>query len=509
VLAAYVATAVAPLRRESLDTYPLKFPDSFDWLTNGLRYAGIPVECTWRSILNPLVYAALFDLHLDDAIPFLGAVYLCATTAMLLTIGRRAAGTAAIFCAALYVSNHAVLANAFTISSDILSIGLGSLGLLAFHAAIEEERSALLYVAAAGLSLGFLAQASAQFLLPACVLTATYDPAAPSGFSWRRWGRLVRSPHTWGAVALAALCPLALSILRYALVGVVRPRSGVAHEELIAFGVRNVPYYAWSTLASLSLPVAALAALGVVSGLRAADRRLTLALVAAAGTNFAFFTFAYGWRDNRFVLYWTLPCTLLAGAALARLPWRMGAVMLAVALVYGNLALTADVTPFDPAIVWSPWRASAMDYYSAAIHAAAGPIRPYSVALHRWARRRRATFSDPSADDIYYSRERELIGRLASSYTRSEQTLFFHPGADTSPGEIYILKNQLALYARRRVSVLAHDGEAPPADAVVLVRSADVSSLETRWATAGRIAILERRPRYALIRLTAGSPAPG
>src|SRR5438309_10002069 len=275
LLAAYTASAVATVARETLDTYPIKYADSFDWLTNGLRYAGVPVECTWRSPLNPLVYAGLFALRLDDAIPFLGPVYLLATAAMLLTVGRRAAGTAALFGAALYVGNHTVLANALTIGSDLLSIGLGGLGLLAFHVAIEEERPAFLYLAAAGMALGFLAQASTQFLLPACALIVAYDPDASRGLSLQRCRRLLRSPHTWGAAAVAALCPVLLFTLRYLLVGVSRPRSGVAHEELIGFGMRNVPYYAWSTVASFSLPVTGLAALGVVLGIRcAADRRL-------------------------------------------------------------------------------------------------------------------------------------------------------------------------------------------------------------------------------------------
>ena len=120
-------------------------------------------------------------------------------------------------------------------------------------------------------------------------------------------------------------------------------------------------------------------------------------------------------------------------------------------------------------------------------------------------------FSDPAADDIYYGRERELVGRLAASYTRPEDTLFFSPGASASPAEIYILKNQLALYARRRVTVLALGGTPPPMDAVVLARSAEVPALETRWDPARRVTILERRPHYALIRLlpASGSPPPG
>src|SRR5438067_5237152 len=83
LLVAYMAATVATVARETVDTYPLKYPDSFDWLTNGLRYAGVPVECTWRSLLNPLVYAGLFALHLDDAIIFLGPLYLLATAAVI------------------------------------------------------------------------------------------------------------------------------------------------------------------------------------------------------------------------------------------------------------------------------------------------------------------------------------------------------------------------------------------------------------------------------------------
>jgi len=157
-----------------------------------------------------------------------------------------------------------------------------------------------------------------------------------------------------------------------------------------------------------------------------------------------------------------------------------------------------------------------MDYDSDAIRRVDRPIRPYTRALRRWVRGRRAAFANSDANDVYYGRERELMTRLAASYTRPEETLFFDPGAGVAPEDIYILKNQLALYARRRVSVLSLDGARPPGSerppgAVVLVPSADLARLQARWAGAVRVAVLERRDRYAVIRLLPipTSPASG
>ncbi len=52
-----------------LGAYPIVHPDSLDWLTNGLRLAGVPVECTWRPPVTPLVFAGLFRAHLEWVIP--------------------------------------------------------------------------------------------------------------------------------------------------------------------------------------------------------------------------------------------------------------------------------------------------------------------------------------------------------------------------------------------------------------------------------------------------------
>ena len=64
--AAWVAILSRAVATESLETYPVLFPDSFDWLANALRYTGVPLDVTWRAVLTPFLQAALFAMH-DEA----------------------------------------------------------------------------------------------------------------------------------------------------------------------------------------------------------------------------------------------------------------------------------------------------------------------------------------------------------------------------------------------------------------------------------------------------------
>ncbi len=49
--------------------YPYMFPDSHDWVANGLHYAGAPVGCSLRPPALPLLIAALDALDLLAWLP--------------------------------------------------------------------------------------------------------------------------------------------------------------------------------------------------------------------------------------------------------------------------------------------------------------------------------------------------------------------------------------------------------------------------------------------------------
>lgn len=69
---------IAWLRCQSmLFDYPYMFPDSFDWLANGLQYSGVLGEwqqISHRGMLLTLIYALLYKLDATNLIPSIGTL---------------------------------------------------------------------------------------------------------------------------------------------------------------------------------------------------------------------------------------------------------------------------------------------------------------------------------------------------------------------------------------------------------------------------------------------------
>ena len=85
---AWITVLTRAVASPSLETYPMVFPDSYDWLANALRYTGVPLTISWRVVLTPFIQAALFALHAEWLIPLLGPCWLIATVLALVTLGR-------------------------------------------------------------------------------------------------------------------------------------------------------------------------------------------------------------------------------------------------------------------------------------------------------------------------------------------------------------------------------------------------------------------------------------
>jgi 4-amino-4-deoxy-L-arabinose transferase-like glycosyltransferase len=156
--AAWVAILSRAVATESVETYPVLFPDSFDWLTNALRYTGVPLDVSWRAVLTPFLQAALFAMHAEALIPLLGPCWLVATMLVLVTLGRRLVGDAALYAAVLFAANHHVLAHGLVIGSDMLMVALNTTGLLSTALAVERQEPRWLLLAAPAFALGWLAQ---------------------------------------------------------------------------------------------------------------------------------------------------------------------------------------------------------------------------------------------------------------------------------------------------------------------------------------------------------------
>lgn len=454
-IALYVVHLACLAAGGPLGAYPIVHPDSLDWLTNGLRLAGVPVECTWRPPVMPLIFATLFRAHLDGLIPLVGPLSLLATTAVLLTIGRRAVGTAATFAAALYATNHFVLTHALAIGADVLAIGLGTFGWLSAAVALRENVPDYLFLAAPALVLAHLTQPWIPFLAPALLAMLCSD--------LRQTRALLRSPQARVAAPLGALVAVLVVALRGLAGGVFHPQTHVVYRQYLHPSLHHTGYYAWASVAAWSLPVTALAAAGsLVVATDRCGRQVALGLLGALAGPLVAFGFFYDWRDSRFVLYWTIPAMLLAGMALARQPRWTAILLAALAIASGNWACSAEPTPFATFLVWAPHRAAVMDYYTGRVRA--GPCRPCRFARML----RHEIVAHRTHDSVYYDDERARLALAAAARLGPTDTLYYDPGP-VIPVHRYVLENALVLAARRRVTVIDTAAGRPPPGALLLL----------------------------------------
>ncbi|MCW5891460.1 MAG: hypothetical protein KIT14_13045 [bacterium] len=516
---AYVAHVTTLAGGGDLWRYPYVHADSWDWLANGLRWSGVPVHSTWRAPLNPLVYAALWSHGLEHAIPWLAPLGFAAILVGLLTIGWAALGPAAAAGALLVASNHLLLAHALTIGSDVLSAGLGLLGLLALCVAMERRAAGWLYVASAGLVLGFLTQPSTPFLAPACAAVVLYDARARRwvGLDGVRW--LLRRRHAWGALALGVGLLAAVACLRRLLIGTWTTPSSIGRP--VVFGLDHAAFYGWCTLGALGIPAAVLAGFGVVSGLRHAERRrATLALVGAVAGMVALFGFAYDWRDNRFVVYWAAPGLLLAGLGVTRLPLAAALPALAAAVVWGNLTARAAGGPpgHAAAIVLAPHRVWEIAYHATgtttAVVATDRPAYPFARRVRRWVRRQQRRFANPARDGIVFAERRYAVAAGAARHLGPNQTLFLHVGPDEDPTYVYVLQNQMALWSGHpaqatRLGVPAAAAVLADPTAIVVLRRAELDRLRAEHIVAPDVTVLDDGAAWMLIGLGPGRGAQG
>jgi hypothetical protein len=519
-IAAYLALIAAIVAGDSLAAYPFMHPDSYDWLANGLRYTGVPVASTWRVVLAPFVYAALFALRLENLIPFLGLVAVFGTAAMLLTLGWRAAGAAAVWGALLLAANHLVVGHALSVQPDVWSAGLGLTGLLALAVALEARMPGHLYGAAAALTLGGLAQPATPFLVPACLVMLLYDPDAPRGIGLGTLRWLAGRRETWGAVALAAGILAAAFVARWVLVGVAWPTTAIIHGGWIVPGVfpDAVGFYAFATAADWSIPVLLLALVGAGYGLRRRPwRRLTLGLVVAVLANAGMFTLLYtGYRENRFVVYWTMPALLLAGIGLRSLRPPLALAVAVVAMVATSYTIGHWARPgTEPALVLAPGFVLEGRYTAFEqpwrVEESRVRARPFPAMLARWARERRRLFAQRDGDDVQYARARELLGRLATFHVRPGQALFVHFAPDENGTHVYMLRNQFALYAGRRVQQVALGDPTKPLGrgAVVVLRRTELDRLRDAALLPPGVQVLAERGPWVLLQVGAAqAPAP-
>ena len=307
----------------TLATYPWLFPDSFDWIANGVAYANppIPFETSDRGLFLTLLIGGLWRLGLADAIPLAGTA---AFAALLLVVHRglrrlSAPLIADIATVLLAFSSPLILQSAF-VGADVLSVLFLSGMTFAFvrYLIVEENRD--LVEAALWAGFGIHTQYIEVVFLPFLALFLCCKGG--KGRLQPSLGRLLSAVFSRGfvlAVAAGLASAFLLLLPRLVLFHEIYAER-VKHMSLVSPSFKHVLRYLVGLSGQLSLPTVLLAVCGSLIGLTSTRYQILTAVVLAWWASVGgFFVFLYSWFDTRFVVYLTVPAAVLEAIALERL----------------------------------------------------------------------------------------------------------------------------------------------------------------------------------------------
>jgi hypothetical protein len=334
---------VSPTPSDPLESVWLT-PDSPDWLAAGLQLAGENVTCNDRPPLVPLVYAALYRLGFERAIPKiheLSFFLLVAATSFLAWKTTRDK-TATLLALLLASANGTLWFLSRFLMADVPAAALSAAAAACLVGALSSVRYAVAFVAFA------LAAQSTQNVLPILfppflffLLVARKTFERPLAFR----------------IALAGLLASPLALAAYHL-AMRRETGGVyPHVTYLGFSAADLPRFAWAVVTLLG-PVALLAPLFGTALLRRGEDAARRMLAVWAVTGFLFFALFYRYFAKRFALFFAPALVVLAAWGLARWiddrrpAWRAaGACVIAASLWLGTLS---SLFPYETDLVLAP-----------------------------------------------------------------------------------------------------------------------------------------------------------
>jgi hypothetical protein len=311
--------------------YPYNTADSYDWINNGLYWAGASVAPSLRPPGLPLVIAGLWKLGVLPFLPVVNFLFLGLSTAALYALlrERHDGWIAAIACWFFFANNYlqdfsrCVMAETYAAPFLVLAA-------LAFVRAGRAPR--------AWIAFGFCLAAGFLFSYVAVPASIGFGVAllAASRADLRRkelWAGL-------GAYAIVAGSWIAFRWSFYSA-HAGGPRHGV--EALLSPSLENLPFYAFALTALMGVVPLALYLTGAFRLMRSASPlpRFRAAILGPLIAVSLFWFFIYDWADKRFLLY-VLPflvCFLAEGLALLRDFARSGRAAAAAAAGFLVLAL--------------------------------------------------------------------------------------------------------------------------------------------------------------------------
>ncbi|HHX43562.1 MAG TPA: hypothetical protein GX714_06185 [Chloroflexi bacterium] len=408
--------------------YPFMFPDSYDWIANGLYHAGYAVRFTARAPGLPLIIAALTRA---DALRFLPFVNLAVMLGVLATCyrlyARAVAGPAALVAVTLLYASYFFHSFPFWVLADLYCLLFIALSLHEFLGAREAPRR---YVTSA-LYLGV----SAAFQYAGIVLLPAY------GLVWFLCRR--RTP-AWRYLGLAAVT-LAVTLapwMLYRWVAFGDPLySHVEQVQLVRWHLDSIPFYLFNTVGAVGIVACVIALVGLISALRRGrDETLLLMILVLAG-NILFWVLLYDWNERRFVLYWLVPIYYLVAhgvraaqtvARPGRWRWPLTTGLVVVLALYANLdvgsPLSVDRIALSPrhhlvAPTIAKDSGVSIDVRALRVERVDRGLLG-SLAVSKPLAARRLPVPPPSAADVAEARR-----RLAERYPDGSPRLWFHYGA--------------------------------------------------------------------------------
>lgn len=298
--------------------YPYMFPDSFDWLVNGLQYSGLlgeQLELSHRSMLLTMLYAGLFKMGRIDWAPAVGTIAHTALAIFVLRFPAEQLPLRVRVIAALFIFfSFTLLGQSAFIGADVLANCLATMCCLMFLRFVLAPRGTLLYPLAIAGALGV----HSQNIFP--ILAPTFLTTLVIGIRNNQRGALLRTLISRdGVVAVFLFVVLTLSFLAprlYFYHSFYEER--VQQASLVTWDLAGTRYYVEGFLASFSPLIALLALLGAVSrsGRALACDPSRFLFITWIANIFIFFAWLYSWRDIRFWIYASAPVYFLAAIGL-------------------------------------------------------------------------------------------------------------------------------------------------------------------------------------------------
>ncbi len=270
--------------------YPFMGGDSYDWISQALRFAGHDVRYPGRPPLLPLVMAGLESMSLLHLTPSLLQLLIAVTTIILFrVVAGRFSTTIALPVSIAFFVNYAWRSMGMEIMADVPAACLILMSLAAFSKALDHPKFYVL----TGLFGGLSAVTQPLSLL----LLMSMGGAL---FVHRRSDLQTRWPWV-GLILFFGPTLLWFPVQRLWLGA---PGAGPLHWALLGLHLNNIPFYLWTGLAFVGLPGMFLAAWGFFVVFRRVRRDpWALVLVTSVVLFFGFFSVAYGFAAKRFLVY--------------------------------------------------------------------------------------------------------------------------------------------------------------------------------------------------------------